>query len=158
MSILGHNFKRISFTWEINVVNDSAEQGVKLSSDFLAAAYSESIITRMFYKVLSRAEKRCSILEESVNLTKANCTFNSESYMAAVLTCMHVFVKWSTLTHMAAILFIFKEYLISVIPGLNLYQYRFEPVKWSFTTTGIKINSKIHVAAIITRAKWCKIK
>ena len=41
------------------MVNYSAEQGVKLSSDFLAAAHSKSIRpTRMFYKLLSRADKK----------------------------------------------------------------------------------------------------
>ena len=36
------------------------------------------------------------------------------------------------------------------------YNMGFKPVEWSLTTTGIKTNSKIHVAAIITDGKQCK--
>ena len=41
------------------------------------------------------------------------------------------------------------------------YNMGFKPLavlEWSLTTTGIKTNSKIHVAAIITDGKQCKMK
>ena len=38
------------------------------------------------------------------------------------------------------------------------YNMGFKPVEWSLTTTGIKTNSKIYVAAIITDGKQCKMK
>ena len=38
------------------------------------------------------------------------------------------------------------------------YNMGFKPVEWSLTTVGIKTNSKIHVAAINTDGKECKMK
>ena len=38
------------------------------------------------------------------------------------------------------------------------YNTGFKPAEWSLTTTGIKTNSKTHVAAIITDGKQCKMK
>ena len=58
----------------VNVVNDSVERGVKLSSDFLAAAHSKAL-PKWFYRSLSRTEKRIPILEESINCTKTNWIF-----------------------------------------------------------------------------------
>ena len=59
-------------TKSCNVVNDSAERGVKLSSDFLAAAHSE----KHYQNVLQVVEQdRKKDYLRSLNWTKTNCTF-----------------------------------------------------------------------------------
>ena len=50
----------------VNVMNDSAERGVKLSSDFLAAAHSEAL-PKCSTGNSAGQKKRFPILEKSVN-------------------------------------------------------------------------------------------
>ena len=72
LEILKRRWRLVAWKFlAVNVVNVSAEHGVKLNSDFLAAL--------SFWKALpecsSRTEKRLPILEESINWTTTNFTF-----------------------------------------------------------------------------------
>ena len=57
----------------INVVNDSAERGVKLSSDFLAAVHSEKHYQNVL-QVVEKDRKKTPNLRRKRKL-KTNCTF-----------------------------------------------------------------------------------
>ena len=58
----------------VDVMNNLAERGIKLSSDFLAAAHFEKHCQNVL-QVIKQDRKRLWILGEIVNWTKTNCTF-----------------------------------------------------------------------------------
>ena len=112
------------------------------------------ILNHILDWVVVRSDKTLIVYDDVIRYPGLSDHYAVIGYLKIVrparLSAWLLLATWGPLWHTWQ-LFIFKEYVVS--DTWSEFVIWFVPVKWSITTTGIKINLKIHVAAIITYDK-----